>query len=197
MTDGADRLRYAQHVIDIARAIANRGAIEEARRWRDEVPFGRNLIMWREHGAHVHVDPLPQLANALTFSIDELGILFRDGRERDDGKMVYLPTADATPDVLALIRRLHRGVGETELLADPRAEEVGFDADLLATLKTSRIVEPGTVPSPPAAAGFGIEWMGHAWVRAVSPHGSVWFDPFTPPRITWTRGTLSASVTAR
>jgi len=82
------------------------------------------------------------------------------------------------------------------LLARADALDIGFDAELLDDLIARGAVLSGDVPAPRPANALGIEWLGHAYVRAVRPRASVWFDPFTAPRIVWTDAERAALFAA-
>jgi len=187
LTPGEDRLRYAAGVVQLLRTLASRGKLDAARRLRDEIAFGPNLVLWNDEAEGAEkLEELPELANAISFDPDALGVLLRDGRIRDDAAMAYLPSGASTPELASLLRALHRGIERAELLAKAGELDIGFDEELLDDLIARKAIELGEVaiPKPPVAPA--IEWMGHAYVRAISPAATVWFDPFTAPRVTWT-----------
>ena len=187
LTPGEDRMRYATGVVKLLRSLASRGRLDDARRVRDEVPFGPNLVLWNDEAEGIDkLEELPELANALSFDPDELGVLLRDGRIRDDAQMAYLPSGTSTPELTRLVRALHRGIERADVLALAADLDIGFDEELLDDLIARGAIAAGEVPVPKPAAAPAIEWMGHAYVRAISPTATVWFDPFTAPRAAWT-----------
>lgn len=187
MTAGKDRLHYAQQAVGMVRGLVAAGRFEEARQLRSELPLGTNLMLWNDdaEGA-AKLEELPELANALAFDVEELGVMLRDGRIRDDGAMTYLPSGSSTPDLLRLLALLHRGIERDALLARAAELDVGFDDELLDDLIARGVVEHGEPPVPAPVTAPAIEWLGHAYVRAICPTATLWFDPFTSPRVTWT-----------
>ncbi|MBL0217075.1 MAG: MBL fold metallo-hydrolase [Myxococcales bacterium] len=187
LTPGADRLHYATAMVQLLRSLMARGRFEDAKRLRDELPFGPHLVLWNDEAEGANkLEELPELANAISFDPDALGVLLRDGRIRDDGAMAYLPSGTTTPELTALLRALHRGIERAELLAMAAELDIGFDEELLDDLIARGAIEPGEVLAPKAPVAPAIEWLGHAYVRAISPSATVWFDPFTAPRVAWT-----------
>ncbi|MFN0246446.1 MAG: MBL fold metallo-hydrolase [Kofleriaceae bacterium] len=186
LSDGAARIHYAHTLIKMVNSLVAHGARMEAKRFRDESMFGPRILEWIEgEDGSVRVEPLPELENALGLSHEQIGVLFRDGRLRDDSAMTYLPTGEGTAAFADLLVRLHRGIDRAELLQRAEAHDIGFDEELLDDLIARGVIESG-VAAAPADPGSGITWMGHAYVRAATSSASVWFDPFPAPRLVWT-----------
>lgn len=187
LAPGDDRIHYGQAVVQTAQTLVARGQIDEVRRFREETMFGPRLFTLKEDAeGKVSVEPLPELENALGLRPEELGVLLRDGRIRDDSAMAYLPTGESTPALGDLLMRLHHGIERAELLERAAAHDIGFDEELLADLLARGIIEEGGVAVPPRPTQTGITWMGHAYVRASCNGFSAWFDPFPAPRVRWT-----------
>lgn len=187
LTPGTDRIQYATGMVHSLRTLVARGRFEEAKRLRDELPFGPHLTFWHDDAEGMDkLEELPELLNALSFDADALGVLLRDGRIRDDGAMAYLPSGTTTPELTTLFRALHRGITRAELLEMADRLDIGFSEELLDDLIARRVIEIGEVRPPERPRAPAIEWLGHAYVRAISPSATVWFDPFTAPRVAWT-----------
>jgi L-ascorbate metabolism protein UlaG (beta-lactamase superfamily) len=187
LTAGQDRVHYARVVVHRLTSLVEDGQIELAKRLYAELAFASNLLLWHdEPDGKTRVEPLPELANALSFDLDAVGVLLRDGRLRDDSAMMYIPTGAATAGFTTLLRRLHTGVSRTDLLAEAEAADIGFDEQLLDEMIARGAIEPGEPPSVPRDDTTpAIEWLGHAYVRAIGRTATAWFDPFTSPRQAW------------
>jgi hypothetical protein len=187
LTRGDDRVRFARTFLRVLDSLVRHGRIAEAKQLRDTTAFGDNVALWNDdaEGA-AKLEPLPELEHGLTFDLDAVGVLLRDGRIRDDGQMIYLPSGPGTPALAELLRRLHRGIDRAALLERAGELDLGFDAELLDDLIARGAVVAGTVSPPQPIAAPAIEWLGHAYVRAISPRATAWFDPFTAPRVLWT-----------
>ncbi len=187
LSNGTARVRYAHTLIGMVKSLVTHGATMEAKRFRDESMFGPRIMDWTEgDDGKVTVEPLPELENALGFSHEQIGVLFRDGRIRDDSAMTYLPTGEGTASFADLLMRLHRGIDRAELLERAEAHDIGFDEELLDDLIARGVIETGDVAPPAHDSATGIAWLGHAYVRVATPSASVWFDPFPAPRLAWT-----------
>lgn len=187
LSDGGARIRYAHQLIGMVKALLHRGGPVAAKRFRDESMFGPRIMDWIEaEDGTISVEPLPELENALGFQPEQIGVLFRDGRIRDDSAMTYLPTGEGTAAFADLLSRLHRGIDRAELLQRAETHDIGFDEELLDDLIARGVIEAGEVSPAPRDREAGIAWMGHAFVRVATPTASVWFDPFTAPRLAWT-----------
>lgn len=186
LSDGTLRISYAHTLINMVKSLVAHGATMEAKRFRDESLFGPRIMEWNEgEDGKITIEPLPELENALGFLHEQIGVLFRDGRIRDDSAMTYLPTGEGTAAFADLLHRLHRGIDRAELLRRAEEHDIGFDEELLDDLIARGVIEEG-VAAPPAELGSGVTWMGHAYVRAASGGASIWFDPFPVPRLAWT-----------
>ena len=187
LTPGKDRLAYLQRTLLDQRSLLSLGLPDLAKQYRATLSHSY-LTTWTEDATTgaITITPLPDVELMISLNVDELGILLRDGRLRDDTELAYMPTGTSTAAMLALLGRLHRGIKRSELFAVAQALDVGFDDELLADLLERGAITTGARVPVAAATEPMVAWMGHAYVRAEGGGKSIWIDPFPVPRLQWT-----------
>lgn len=188
LCDGTARIDYINRICAMANSQIAHGHLEKARNLQHHSCLSQHYLLWEENEStgKVSIVARPQFENELSFRMSELGVLFKDGRLREDSAMVYLPTGDDTPAFCSVLSRLHRGILRDDLLRLATELDVGLDESLLDELIARKVIDYGHAPDAVEMPGSFVSWLGHAFVRAVSEGRSVWFDPFPCPRMTWT-----------
>lgn len=129
----------------------------------------------------------------VSFTADRLGVMFLDGRLRDERDMVYIPTGEATPALAPVLAAIARGVEPDDLLAIAADAGIELDDDFVAMLVERGVVDEVAEPAARRSARFAatdgdgdrdrVTWLGQSALVFQSGSSTVWFDPLVPARI--------------
>ena len=209
MTEHPAWVAYTAHLadhLDYLVRLAGRGAVERdgVDRFHDRAFLGKILasIEWDAPDGP-RVIRWPHAADFVSFDEDRLGVMFLDGRLRDERDMVYVPTGGSTPGFAAVVGAMARGTTAAELVALADRHGIDLDAEFVQMLVERGVVEELADPHARVAARFApapgdrVTWLGHTAMLFQSGPTTVWLDPLVPPRIRYREDEVAAAFSER